>query len=182
MANIGFWAGKQTGASVSQSNYSRWDQLSLGGILFPGIAQVEPETEYAFEELNFKTPESSINDPTYRSALFFRGHKPAKIAANILIWEALDWQNFQAQFKQFVPNKAGVLTPYVIQHPSCELLKIVRVAVVAVGIPQIVDGTIAIRMRMVQWFPPVKLPIPSKFANVGSNAVPPSGTSDSVGR
>lgn len=174
MSRLQYWVNLVKGTGVTGGNNLRlWDQLSLDGNLFPGLAQVEPDTQYGFDTGTTKTPESKPDDPRFKTWLTFRGYKAATIKANIMIWDPVDWAVFQNIMNKIRPKKDTLrLTPMSISHPSCDLLGIDKVSIVGVGVPQIVEQTLTVKLSMIQWFAP--MPILDTFQTTDTNTVPKS--------
>lgn len=165
MSRLQYWVNLVNGAGVTGGSALRlWDQLSLDGQVFPGLAQVEPAIDVSFDAPNIKTLDSSYTDPRYNTKLLFKGTNAGKIHANILIWDPVDWEYFQVLIKKFIPKKTTTLrNPWAIEHPACALLGIDQICVIGASIPQIVEQTFTMRLAMVQYFPPA--PLLSKFGN-----------------
>lgn len=174
MAKLQYWVDLKNGPGTGGTRLRLWDQLFLDGVAFPGLCQLEGGVKINFDTPTVKDPNSAPTDPRYINKLLYKGFDPGRITANLLIFDPFDWADFQDVFARFVPQKTTTLQrPFGIRHPTAEFLKISKVSIVGVSVPQIVEQTLTVRLSLVQWFPPAPLFI-SKFQNVGSNAVPPS--------
>lgn len=176
MSNIQFWVDTNRGETVLR----KWDQISLGGDPFPGLAQVETSYAIGYDTVNIKTPKSSYTNPSYQTKLFFKGYQPAKINVNFIIWKETDWIDFQPLFAKYFPKKPTTQqqSGISISHPACDLMGIDTVTVIGASLPQIVEQTMTLRATFEQYFPPA--PLIGKFGNVQGGA--PNADSQIGGR
>ncbi len=157
-----------------------WDKLTLGGVTFPGICQVECAVDLDISVEKFrKTLPSGTTPSKFLTSMIDGGYNPGKVRATIIIWEKDQWEDMKETLPKFSPvsgdkymsaDTAELLAldgasptrskatgkgrdAFDISHPATHLLGISTVIVKGVAIPPVIDQTFTVIMDLWQYFP-----------------------------
>lgn len=102
-----FWVDEKKGESVLRV----WDQLTLGGITFPGLWMLEANSKLEITPNKYLLKAARGTTPAqYQITLSDQGYVPSTIKATGQIWTKEQWEDLEETLPKFTPrsgNKQG---------------------------------------------------------------------------
>lgn len=96
-----FWVDEKKGESVIRV----WDQLTLGGITFPGLCMIEAGTKLEIIPNKYLQKEARGTTPAqYQISLSDKGYAPGRVKATIQIWTKEQWEDLEETLPKFTPR------------------------------------------------------------------------------
>jgi hypothetical protein len=139
--SISFWGDKNDDGA--------WNNLILGGCLWPGIATVTIEKSRDIDQAKSKGKDGiTLTD---------NGFNAAKIDISIKLFEEWHWLAIQNVLPNFDPKiTGGTKTPVDIIHPTTSLsgIKYIYIQKINIGNPE--NGVLTITIEAIEWFPATK--------------------------
>jgi hypothetical protein len=180
----------------NESPWRIWDKLILGGVVFPGLAQISPEiSNETTPDKWLKTKATGTTPAEFLITLSDKGYNPGRIRAVLQIWTLEQWEDLRETLPKFAPrtstkpkNKTRSTSQlngsspdvnisdgagrdaFDIIHPATALLGIDSVIILRIGLPPVFDQTLFVEIDMMQYFP-----------NTGDRILHSDGGSDSAG-
>jgi hypothetical protein len=134
-----------------------WDQVTIAGFTFPGVANVAGEPKRKLDKKNAKGADGrTITDD---------GADGVDIEVVVQIWNSEQWYNYQLAIPFIDPNQQkGKLLPVDIIHPALKLHNIRSMYVESMTLPQTcgIPQVREVRIKATSWAPPPKTPKKSK--------------------
>jgi len=127
------------------ANLSLWDEMNLGGILWPGVWAIEPDKKRALDVIKVRKQDGAlIRDDGYAGVTF---------KASGRIWTADQWSLMQEILPDFDPQQqGGTRSPLALYCPAAAFFSVNQVYIERIGLRKPGGGIIPIEMDLLQWF------------------------------
>jgi hypothetical protein len=147
MAQVSFWGDPDLEAELI------WNQVTLNDIVLPGLARVRGSLKADIE-----AKKSKGNDGADYTD---NGLVPCDFTIELQMWEAYQWEAYQAILPRLLPRKRGTARPlWSVQHPACQLMGISKVYIHEFPFPEPDDdGIVRVALKVLEYIPAPK-PVP----------------------
>jgi hypothetical protein len=152
MASVSFWADPDLESELV------WNQVRLDDVVLPGLARVRGTLKADIE-----AKKSKGNDGADYSD---NGLVPCDFTIELQMWEAIQWDAYQALLPRLLPRKRGAARKlWTVQHPACQLMGVAKVYIHEFPFPEPDDdGVVRVALKVLEYIPAPKPVKPVKPA------------------
>jgi hypothetical protein len=150
--------------SFSDNSGSLWDQLRLGGVVWPGLWALKTSKKRELDIVKIRRLDGV--------RILDNGYFGVALTARGKLWRADQWSEVQRILPDFDPQSpGGGRSPLDQYHPASALLGVGTVYIAEIAIDEPSGGMLPLSIEMVQWFPRPK-PFVQGFAGTRRSGAP----------
>lgn len=143
---------------------STWDQLRLGGIVWPGLWTCKPSKKRELDIVKVRRFDGVriLDNGYFGTALSCAGK----------LWRKDQWDDLQSFLPDFDPQRpGGGRSPLDIYHPAAAFFSVGTVYIVEIALGDPVGGILPLALELLQWYPRPK-PFVQGFAGTRQSGAP----------